>query len=232
MEHGACPFSGALTAIRRDAKSAPALPREVKMFVVLEGLDGAGTTTQLGLLSERLTSAGIDHLTTREPTGRLVGRTIRQILAGKLLRSDGSSFDAETLALLFATDRLDHLTHLIEPALAHGKWVISDRYVHSSLAYQGMEVDRHWVAKINAQARPADLVVWLDLDPEACMERVAARGGERDIFETAEKLKLFAEGYAQAFALRSDPWVKVSGEGSRDEVAARIWAAVSAARPS
>jgi dTMP kinase len=232
MEQVRSPICGALTALQRDAKSDPELPCEVTMFVVLEGLDGAGTTTQLALLSARLEAEGIDHLCTREPTGRLVGRTIRQILAGKLLRPDGSAFDAETLALLFATDRLDHLTHLIEPALAHGKWVISDRYVHSSLAYQGMEVDRHWVAKINAQARPADLVVWLDLDPEACMERVAARGGERDIFETAEKLRLFAEGYAQSFALRSDPWVKVSGEGSREEVATRIWDAVSAACPS
>ena len=200
------------------------------MFVVLEGLDGAGTTTQLELLSSKLTAEGIDHLCTREPTGRLVGRTIRQILSGRLLRSDGTPFDADTLALLFATDRLDHLTHLIEPALAHGKWVISDRYVHSSLAYQGMEVDREWVARINEQARAADLVIWLDLDPEACMERVAARGGERDIFETAEKLRLFAEGYAQSFALRNDRWVKVSGEGSREAVAERIWAAVSEAR--
>lgn len=201
------------------------------MFVVLEGLDGAGTTTQLELLSRRLAAEGIEHLCTREPTGRLVGRAIRQILSGRLLRSDGGAFDADTLALLFATDRLDHLTHVVEPALAHGKWVLSDRYVHSSLAYQGMEVDRHWVAKINEGARAADLVIWLDLDPEACMARVAARGGERDIFETAEKLRLFAEGYAQSFALRSDRWVKVSGEGSREAVAERIWSAVSAARP-
>ncbi len=101
-------------------------------FIVLEGLDGAGTTTQAALLAEWLGARG-EVVQTREPTAGPIGRLIRSSL-----RAEPDSPAETSLPWLFAADRAEHLTRVIEPALARGAWVISDRYYHSSLAYQSL----------------------------------------------------------------------------------------------
>src|SRR5579864_7294663 len=107
------------------------------LFIVLEGLDGAGTTTQLVRLAERLRRAGERVVATAEPTDGPIGALIRQALRRRLVHRDGRALTDESLALLFAADRVDHVAGEIEPALARGQHVLCDRYVLSSLAYQG-----------------------------------------------------------------------------------------------
>jgi dTMP kinase len=113
------------------------------LFVVLEGLDGAGTTTQCTALAERLRQAGPEVLTTREPSDGPIGTQIRQALAGRLSLPDRlAPLTAPTLALLFAADRVDHAAAEVEPALARGAVVLCDRDLLGSLAYQTADLLR------------------------------------------------------------------------------------------
>src|SRR5262249_6595884 len=120
-------------------------------FIVIEGIDGAGTTTQTHLLTEWLRQRGRPAHATREPSDRPVRRVLREILGGAHAPVDGS-----TMALLFAADRMDHLAREIEPALARGAVVVSDRYYHSSLAYQAEESEQGFVEMLNQRARRPD----------------------------------------------------------------------------
>jgi dTMP kinase len=135
-------------------------------FIVLEGIDGAGTTTQTRLLCDWMNAKDRPAQATREPSDGPVGRLLRQILAGEHAPVSGTA-----MALLFAADRMDHLAREIEPALARGVHVVSDRYYHSSLAYQAEESDRQFVAAVNARARAPDLVCLLRVAPEVAAER-------------------------------------------------------------
>jgi len=153
------------------------------VLIALEGIDGAGTTSQARALVEWLERRGREALLTAEPSGGAIGRLIREALAGRL------SLRPPALALLFAADRLDHLARQIEPALERGQIVVSDRYVFSSLAYQSLDSDPGWVETINGLARPADLVLLLDAPVEVCLERVQARDGSlKEIFESESLL--------------------------------------------
>ena len=178
------------------------------IFVVIEGLDGAGTTTQTRLLVERLTDDGIDALETREPSDGPIGVLIRKMLSREVLRptpSDPQSpVDRQTLALLFAADRVDHVRVEVEPALRRGVVVVSDRYVPSSYVYQGDidESDRfdvEWVRTLNERARQADLTFFLETPVETCLERITARSQDRDLFETREKLLRLHRRYQEVF---------------------------------
>lgn len=158
-------------------------------FVVFEGLDGAGTSTQVDLLAAYLRGKGIDVEVTREPTGGAIGQLIRRVLQKQV------DLDAAALALLFAADRIDHLEGPdgIRAALAAGRWVLSDRYVLSSVAYQASEgIDPAWVVSINRRAIAPHLTVYIEATPAVCMERIAARGGRPERFETLERLRAVA----------------------------------------
>lgn len=148
------------------------------VFIVLEGGEGAGKTTQLGLLEEWLTSAGRSVLRTREPGGTEIGERIRSLL----LDHGQGEVDPRTEALLFAASRAAHVEQKIIPALDSGTVVLCDRYIDSSLAYQGAGrgLGVGQVAQINALATQdlqPDLTVVLDLDPVVSAERRAARDG-------------------------------------------------------
>ena len=197
------------------------------MFIVIEGLDGAGTTTQARMLAAALRELGHSVHETREPSDGPVGNQIRHALARRLTLPGGASLAPETIALLFAADRIDHLRAEVEPALERGQLVISDRYVHSSLAYQGVQLAPDWIAAINRNARPADLVVFVDAPVDVCLARVEARGGVRDIYEKQEFLESVAAGYEAAFDLRDDPCVRVDGTQPIDDVHAEILRLVS-----
>jgi dTMP kinase len=148
-------------------------------LIVIEGLDGAGTTTQARRLVEHLGASA--HLT-REPSDGPVGRLIREMLTGAHA-IEGASISQSTFGLLFAADRLDHLQREVEPAIAAGKTVVSDRWYHSSLAYQGTGADRDWIATLNARARRPDLTVFLNVRPDVAAKRRADAKRREELFE-------------------------------------------------
>jgi dTMP kinase len=141
-------------------------------FIVIEGADGAGTTTQSKKLAEKL-----DAEWTFEPTDNRIGVKVDEMISG-------NDHSPETVALGFAADRMVHLEEEIVPRLKKGETVVSDRYYHSSLVYQPvMGASREWVEKMNKEALKPDLTVILDVSAEVGMERVNDRGQDGNIFE-------------------------------------------------
>ncbi|MBZ4421500.1 dTMP kinase [Myxococcus sp. RHSTA-1-4] len=184
-------------------------------FIVLEGLDGAGTTTQVERLAALLRAEGHGVLTTREPSDGPVGTLIRQALTGRLGMPGGAGpLAQETLALLFAADRTDHLTARVLPALAEGKVVLCDRYVLSSLAYQGASLPMEWVDAVNACAVSPDLTLFVGVAPEVAARRRAVRGGAPELFEADEAQRRIAKQYMAAIKLRAkrERIVHIDGE--------------------
>src|ERR1700722_11897047 len=124
-------------------------------FVVLEGIDGAGTTTHVARLAERLRTMGVAVRATREPSDGPVGTLVRQVLTGRLVVPGGRAPGWATMALLFAADRMDHVESEIDPFISEGGIVVSDRYDASSLAYQsvssGMGAGQavEWIRSLN-----------------------------------------------------------------------------------
>jgi dTMP kinase len=188
-------------------------------FIVLEGIDGSGTTTQAARLVASLRAAGQVVVGTREPSEGPMGLLLRQALTRRLV-----GISDRVLALLFAADRLDHLASLVEPALAEGKVVVSDRYILSSLAYQGMRLPLAWVEALNAAARPADLTLYLDVDVRTASRRRHVRGGPVELFDADPVQRSVARAYGRVVRkhARAQRVVRVDGSGTPDAVAAEI----------
>ena len=163
-------------------------------LVVLEGLDGAGTTTQARRLVDHLRARGGEAHLTREPSDGPIGRLIREMLTGGH-EIPGQAIAQSTFGLLFAADRLDHLQREVEPRLAAGVTVVSDRWYHSSLAYQGTGADRDWIATLNARARRPDLTIFLEVRPEIAAQRRVAAGRVEELFEDLRMQQEVAAGY-------------------------------------
>ena len=192
------------------------------MFIAFEGLDGSGGTTQIGLYQAALQAAGHIVCRTREPSDGPVGKLIREQLAGGVVGDD-------VFGMLFAADRRDHLDRVVNPALARGEVVLTDRYFLSSLAYQSqaLGLDRVWA--LNAEFPAATAVVMLDLPPDACLRRVEARGAVRDRFETLDQLERIAAAYEAAIlrcAARGDRIVRIDASGTAAQVHQRVRGAV------
>lgn len=171
----------------------------VPRFLVFEGIDGSGTTTQRTRVAERLRARGHRVHETREPSDGRIGELTRALLA--VVPGQPRTVDAAGLALLFAADRLEHLAREIEPALARGEIVICDRYVVSSWVYQSLDCDPRWVRTINERARWPDLTFVFDLAPELALARVAERhattGQVVERFDVPDTQRRLARGYAQ-----------------------------------
>ncbi|MBX5483624.1 MAG: dTMP kinase [Myxococcaceae bacterium] len=183
-------------------------------FIVLEGLDGAGTTTQAERLARALGDRGHRVRVTRQPSDGPIGTMVRQALTGRLVLPNGAGpLTEDTLALLFAADRLDHLAAVIEPALARGEIVLCDRYVLSSLAYQGSALPPAWVEQINARARRPDLTLFLEVDARTAARRRAVRGHDAELFEADERQRRIARQYRAAIRRRasSERIVRIDG---------------------
>ncbi|NTX08239.1 dTMP kinase [Myxococcus sp. CA051A] len=192
-------------------------------FIVLEGLDGAGTTTQAERLASALRAEGHAVLTTREPSDGPVGTLIRQALTGRLGLPNGAGpLAPETLALLFAADRTDHLAARVLPALEEGKLVLCDRYVLSSLAYQGASLPMAWVEAVNGYAVSPDLTLFVGVAPEVAAKRRAARGGAAELFEADEAQRRIAKQYLAAIRRRAkkERIVHIDGEQGIEAVTA------------
>ena len=170
-------------------------------FIVFEGLDGAGTTTQARLLAERLQKQGRTVHLANQPSEGPVGQLIRQILAGRAAttQADGKLgvVDERAMALLFAADRLDHLGSQIEPRLARGEDVILDRYTLSSLAYQGATVSHDFIQAANRFARRPDLTLFLYVPANVALERVRMRGAKLERYETPSQLQAIEREYSR-----------------------------------
>jgi dTMP kinase len=203
-------------------------------FLVLEGLDGAGTTTQARRLGDRLRAAGRTAHVTAEPSGGPVGALIRQILTRRVVGRGGGEVAPRALALLFAADRLDHHAVEIAPKLADGVDVVSDRFTLSSLAYQGAVIeDVAWVEEINREAPEADLVLFLRVRPEVALRRRLAASLDRELYEVDDFQRKVATSYDRAIArLREsgERVVEIDGEASVEAVSDAIWAEVSGLR--
>ena len=173
------------------------------LFIVLEGVDGAGTTTHTGLLARALRKKGLPIHTTREPSDGPVGVLIRQILTGRVVVpgiTGNRPSSWSTMALLFASDRLDHLEATIHPNLMDGVTVISDRYDLSSVAYQsitggGEPETVRWVREINRHARRPDLTIVLDVDPSEAARRRKDRSVGHEIYDDLELQQMLAAFY-------------------------------------
>lgn len=168
-------------------------------LVVLEGLDGAGTTTQARRLADSLAARGQRAHVTREPSDGPIGRLLREMLTGGHA-IPGQAIGQATFSLLFAADRLDHLQREVEPALADGAVVISDRYDHSSLAYQGTGAERAWIRGLNRRARRPDLTIFLRVRPQVAAERRLAAGRSQELFEDLAMQEKVAAGYEAVMA--------------------------------
>lgn len=178
------------------------------LFVIFEGIDGSGTTTQVRAVVDRLNAMGHAAYATCEPSRGPIGVFIRQILTRSVLVDAGeiASFDWQTMALLFAADRLDHVEREVLPALREGKIVISDRYLLSSLAYQSATAENakmavSFVRTVNQEAQVPDLQIVFDVDADVARERRAARGGQAELYERDELQRRLASLYKNPEAL-------------------------------
>ncbi len=208
-------------------------------FIVVEGIDGSGTTTQCSVLAERLTQQGLRTHTTREPSDGPIGVMIRQVLTGRLVVSGRHGARAPgwaTMATLFAGDRLDHLEAEIIPNLTDGVTVLCDRYDYSSVAYQtvsggGAAEVSAWVCELNRHARRPDLTLVLDVDPEVAAGRRDSRLGSPELYEVDEMQVELASFYTKIDALfPSDTIRHIDANCGVEEVTAAIWAEVMALR--
>jgi dTMP kinase len=164
-------------------------------FVVLEGMDGAGTTTISGLVADGLRARDLQVCLTAEPTDGPIGTVLRSHLRR------GIDLDPHTTALAFSADRADHLARTIRPALRRGEWVVCDRYLLSTLAYQGAEgVSQDAVLAASAGFATPDLTVVLDVPDEVRRKRMSGRA-ERERYEEAEFDEGLRASYGKAIAL-------------------------------
>jgi dTMP kinase len=198
-------------------------------FIVFEGLDGAGTTTQAKLLAERLQSKGRTVHLAHQPSDGPVGQIIRQILAGRAAtqQADGKLgvVDERVMALLFAADRLDHLGSQIEPRLARGEDVILDRYTLSSLAYQGASVSHDFIQAANRFARKPDLTLFLYVPVNVALDRVRQRGAKLERYETASQLQAIEREYNRLVGTLASV-VSIDGTRPIQDVAEQCFAAL------
>ena len=204
-------------------------PAPAGRLITLEGGEGAGKSTQLTRLAARLRAEGKDVVTTREPGGTPGAEAVRALF----VEGDTDRWSAAAEACLVNAARADHVERLIRPALAAGKWVVCDRFVDSTLAYQGAGKgladsalrNLHHIA--TADLWP-DLTLILDISVEAGLARAAARRGGEGRFEGHElafHLRV-AHGFREIAAAEPHRCKLIDGGATQDAVAAAIWTEV------
>ncbi len=183
------------------------------MLIAFEGIDGSGKTTHSKKLYFKLREMGYSSDWTAEPTDGPIGNIIRKAL------EEGLELDVRILALLFAADRIYHIEK-INPLLRKGKIIISDRYLLSSLAYQGSELPMDWIYSLNRWVRMPDLVIYLDLEPEDAIKRLRSK----EKYHIVDKLRKVRETYLKL--IDTDPWKGrtyiVDTSGHEDDVFRKI----------
>jgi dTMP kinase len=195
-----------------------------KNFIVFEGIDGSGTTTQMRRLAAAMERKSLPYMVTAEPTTRPEGALIRRILKGEIAAEPG------TVAYLFAADRHQHVysPEGILQAAKSGAITLCDRYVLSSLAYQGMTCGKELPAMLNSPFPRPGLTIFFDVSAETAMRRMAARS-QLEIYEKLHIQKQVRAAYREVIAsARADGWkiVEIDAEKSIDEVTAQVFAAI------
>ncbi len=200
-------------------------------FIVIEGLDGTGKTTQIKKLAEYLEAQGEKVKITCEPTEAASGRLIRRVLSGEIKSSPWAT------AALFLADRINHCAdpdNGIKKALDEGYTVISDRYYYSTFAYQGCETDLKWALDIHyncPELLTPDIVLFLTMPVEKCLERIRANRPESaiEIYENEESLSKTSAQFDKVFDLIKDKEnvVYIDASGTVEEVAASVREAVA-----
>jgi dTMP kinase len=182
-------------------------------FIVFEGLDGSGQTTQVSRLGYFLSSEGISVVSTKEPTmDSEAGRRIREILDEK------EKIEPLELQKLFVQDRREHLDNLIIPALKEGKWVISDRYFFSTFAFGSSDsLGLEQLIEMNNEFLLPDLTILLKVSTEVCVQRIEKRGEGIKLFEKKEKLTKVWETY-KILPERFPNMHVIDGEKSIEEI--------------
>jgi len=178
------------------------MPKHKALFITLEGIEGAGKSTQLAFVKELIEAAGVPLVVTREPGGTALGEKLRELL----LHSHDNAMCADTELLLMFAARAEHLDKVIKPALARGQWVLSDRFTDATYAYQGggrgiadkrIAALEQWV---QGELRP-DLTIVLDIAPQEGLRRAAKRGAadrfERETLEFFERVRAYYRALAQ-----------------------------------
>lgn len=204
-------------------------------FIALEGGEGAGKSTQTRLLAQALRARGRDVVVTREPGGTPGAEAIRKLLLEGVPGDEGAGWNSRAEALLFAAARSDHVERLIRPAMAGGAWVICDRFLDSSRAYQGgggglSDGDIVALHNIGSEGLLPDLTLLVEVSPEIAAERLALRDagatdriGGRDAAYHARVARAF-EAFAEA---QPDRFARIDGNGTPEETHARILAALA-----
>lgn len=199
--------------------------QEKGKFIVFEGVDGSGLSTQASRLHAWLEqTTGRKVLLTKEPSEGPVGVLLRQALNKRI-----QGLGADTMALLFAADRLDHLNHAILPALAKGYHVICDRYLLSSLAYQGRNFPLAWLKQINAEAIAPDLTIFIRVDPVITLQRIADKRFQVDLFEQENILREVLSNYnllVNELGRKGQKIIEIDGNHALDDVSTEILSSV------
>ena len=192
-------------------------------FIVLEGVDGAGTTTQARLIHTSLEARGLKAVITAQPSVGPIGKLIRAILRGEVTRDDRSPIGPTAIAALFAADRSEHVETQIKPWLEQGYHVICDRYYHSSLAYQGLELGIEYVAGLNAVMKTPDVIFYVDVDADVAASRRQQRNTAQELYEVEVFQNKLRHAYQAAFDIRdADRVIHLDGNGSIEELHTQI----------
>lgn len=198
-------------------------------FIVFEGIDGSGKTTQINLLKQKIEASGTRCLVTREPSDGPIGVMIRQCLTGRM------PIDEAALAALFAADRLDHINNQVnglKSKIEEEISVISDRFVLSNYAYQSVKAPLEWVMQLNSQAlntlRP-DCHIFIDVDPEISLNRMAAGRFQTELFENKTRLTQVRKNYLEIIEKlkEKENIIIIDGNNSINDIAEDIWKNVS-----
>ena len=202
------------------------------LFITFEGIDGAGKSTHIETLARAFEAQGRVVTLTREPGGTPLAEKLRTLILN-------DAMDALTEALLVFAARRDHLQQRIEPALARGEVVISDRFTDATFAYQGGGRGYDWATLLNLEqlvqtkqglagtfVRQPDLTLWFELDPEIAAQRLAgARAPDKFESQSAAFFKRVSEGYAQRLQVDPRRFARISADQTREAV----WQAVQQA---
>jgi len=202
------------------------------MFMVFEGIDGSGLTTQSKILKDYLEEKGNKVFLTKEPTNSHIGRLIRKTLKGSPTGGCSDSYidlsmDQETLGLLFAVDRSMHMD-IIKKELKDS-FVICDRYYFSNFAYQMLNVDLNHLIRINSRFLKPDLTIFLDVPAEVCKKRIDENREHIEIFENRETLERIRKNYIKIIKLfkkKGYNIVEIDGNRSIEETHAAVAACV------
>jgi dTMP kinase len=199
------------------------------VLIVLEGIDGSGKSTQAAALHRRLRAEGVSASLTQEPTSGPIGQLIRRCLTGDV------ELDERSLTLLYAADRLDHLTseNGMLRDLEAEKVVVCDRYYHSSYAYHSDTVGLDWIVAINSLAvslAQADVTILLDVSPAVAIDRLGTSRGRAERYEHIGKLERVRTVYLSTFTkLPPGSGHLVDANADVETISEKIWAIVASA---